>query len=208
MASLALLRSNEGLSFRQCDLEHKVYAVLNPGANENSPEFHPLGADWSMVYIITFMGPLKHARPNYAHYGVEKVGWVYHVQDHLAVPDDHNALQAVILVVFCCREKFEPRPELFYFWKAHMLSAVCTQHMSTRLQVLLPKEELEGIRQAATSENLTVGEWVRRSLRAARQNKPNGDAATKLTLLRHAARLAYPTNDINQMLGEIEHGRQ
>ena len=75
--------------------------------------------------------------------------------------------------------------------------------MSTRLQVLLPEEELDGIRQAANSENLTVGEWVRRSLRAARQNKPNGDAATKLALVRHAARLAYPTGNIGQMLCEI-----
>ena len=78
--------------------------------------------------------------------------------------------------------------------------------MSARLQVLLSEQEMEDIRQAATSENLSVGEWVRQSLRAARQSKPNGSAATKLAIIRHAARLSYPTADIKQMLSEIDQG--
>lgn len=80
--------------------------------------------------------------------------------------------------------------------------------MSMRLQVLLPEQEMEAIREAATSENLSVGEWVRQSLRAARQSKPNGNAAAKLAIVRHAARQSYPTADINQMLSEIEQGYQ
>ena len=80
--------------------------------------------------------------------------------------------------------------------------------MSARLQVLLPAQEMEDIRQAATSENLSVGEWVRQCLRAARQSKPNGSAATKLAIIRHAARPSYPTADIKQMLSEIDQGNQ
>ena len=80
--------------------------------------------------------------------------------------------------------------------------------MSARLQVLLPAQEMEDIRQASTSENLSVGEWVRHCLRAARQSKPNGSTATKLAIIRHAARLSDPTADIKRMLSESDQGKQ
>jgi hypothetical protein len=62
----------------------------------------------------------------------------------------------------------------------------------------------------AQAEQLTVAEWVRRALIAARRNEPTGDAARKLVDVRNAAGgaapVAYPTADINHMLYEIELG--
>jgi hypothetical protein len=44
--------------------------------------------------------------------------------------------------------------------------------MSKRLQVLLSDNEMEELRRLAKCERLTVGEWVRRTLREARANRP------------------------------------
>jgi hypothetical protein len=80
--------------------------------------------------------------------------------------------------------------------------------MSKRLQVLLPDEEMAGIQSLARREHLTVGEWVRRTLREARARKPKSDPETKLKAVRRAARYAFPTADIGQVLNEIERGYQ
>jgi hypothetical protein len=40
----------------------------------------------------------------------------------------------------------------------------------------------------------------------ARRKEPLGDSAKKLALIRAAARYAYPTADIDQMVAEIERG--
>ena len=78
--------------------------------------------------------------------------------------------------------------------------------MSKRLQVLLEVAEMRELRRTARRSNLTVAEWVRRALRAARRREPSRDAERKLAALRAAARHAFPTADIAQMLAEIEHG--
>ena len=78
--------------------------------------------------------------------------------------------------------------------------------MSKRLQVLLPDRELSDIPRLARSEKLTVGEWVRRALREARLSRPAVAPETKLKSVRNAAKLSFPTADIQQMLGEIEQG--
>ena len=44
--------------------------------------------------------------------------------------------------------------------------------MSKRLQVLLPDQEMTEIQRLARRERLTVGEWVRRVLREAREQRP------------------------------------
>lgn len=80
--------------------------------------------------------------------------------------------------------------------------------MSKRLQVLLPDQEMTDIQRLARRERLTVGEWVRRALREAREQKPSSDAATKLKAIRRGAELSFPTADIEEMLGEIERGYQ
>lgn len=78
--------------------------------------------------------------------------------------------------------------------------------MSKRLQVLLDDGELKAIREAATREDMTVSEWVRRVLRSAQRERPAGDQAHKLAAVRAAARHDFPTGEIDQMLAEIEQG--
>jgi hypothetical protein len=78
--------------------------------------------------------------------------------------------------------------------------------MSIRLQVVMDREELEAIRAAARERGMTVSEFVRETLREARRKVASGDTKRKLSALRAGDRHAYPTADIDQMLGEIERG--
>jgi len=78
--------------------------------------------------------------------------------------------------------------------------------MSKRLQVLLPDQEMSDIRRLAKRERLTVGEWVRRTLREARMNRPVIEPEAKLKSVRRAVTYSFPTADIDQMLSEIERG--
>jgi hypothetical protein len=78
--------------------------------------------------------------------------------------------------------------------------------MSKRLQVLLPVAEMSDIQRLAKRERLTVGAWVRRTLRDARANRPAIDPETKLKAVRRGAKYSLPTAE--QMLGEIERGYQ
>jgi hypothetical protein len=91
-----------------------------------------------------------------------------------------------------------------------MLRAVaCYTHlMSKRLQVLLADEEMSDIQLLAERERLTVGEWVRRTLREARAQKSVKDPAAKLEAIRRAVENPDPPPavDIDQMLREIEQG--
>jgi hypothetical protein len=78
--------------------------------------------------------------------------------------------------------------------------------MSKRLQVLLEEPELREIQRAARAQRLTVAEWVRQALRAARRRQPIVDPRKKLEAIRAAARHSFPIADIDQMLAEIESG--
>ena len=80
--------------------------------------------------------------------------------------------------------------------------------MSKRLQVLLSDSEMSEIQRLAKRERLTVGEWVRRALRDARASRSLIDPETKLKAVRRGAQYSFPTADIEQMLSEIERGRQ
>ena len=74
------------------------------------------------------------------------------------------------------------------------------------MQVLLDEQEWRELRRAARSQRLTVAEWVRQTLRAARRQTPSTDAEQKIAAVRRAAREAFPTADIDHMLAEIERG--
>jgi len=78
--------------------------------------------------------------------------------------------------------------------------------MSIRLQVIMDQDELEATRAAARERGMTVSEYVRETLREARRKIASGDTERKLAAIRAADRHAYPTADIDQMLGEIERG--
>lgn len=78
--------------------------------------------------------------------------------------------------------------------------------MTKRLQVLLDEAEMRDIQRLARAQRMTVAEWVRGALRAARRKEPRGDTAKKLEVVRAAARCSFPTADIEAMMGEIERG--
>ena len=78
--------------------------------------------------------------------------------------------------------------------------------MTKRLQVLLDDGELREIQRLARAQRLTVAEWVRQALRAARRRQPSGDVQKKLAAIRAAARHDFPTADIAQMLAQIARG--
>lgn len=78
--------------------------------------------------------------------------------------------------------------------------------MSKRLQVLLEEPELREIQRAARAQKVTVAEWVRQALRAARRRQPVVDPRKKMDAIRSAARHSFPVGDIEQMLTEIESG--
>jgi len=65
---------------------------------------------------------------------------------------------------------------------------------------------MEDVRRLAERERLTVGEWVRRTLREARANRPVAEPEAKLKAIRRAAKHSFPTAGIDQMLAEIERG--
>ena len=74
------------------------------------------------------------------------------------------------------------------------------------MQVLLDESELSEIQRVARAQRMTVAEWVRQTLRAARSRESSGDIKKKLEVVRAAARHSYPTADMDQMLAEIESG--
>jgi hypothetical protein len=76
--------------------------------------------------------------------------------------------------------------------------------MSHRLQVLLDESEMDDIRRIAKRHRLTVAEWVRQTLRAARRNEPLMDANSKLDAVRRAARYSFATAEPAQLLSEID----
>ncbi len=78
--------------------------------------------------------------------------------------------------------------------------------MSTRLQIVMNEDELEAIRQAARSLDMTVSEWARAAMRQARKKASRGNADRKLAAIRAAHNYSYPTADIDQMVAEIEQG--
>ena len=78
--------------------------------------------------------------------------------------------------------------------------------MPKRLQVILKDPEYREIKRAARSRRMTIADWVRQALDLAHRREPMGRAGKKLEVIRAAARLDYPTADIDRMLAEIEVG--
>lgn len=78
--------------------------------------------------------------------------------------------------------------------------------MTKRLQVLFEDDELEELQRLARQHRMTTAEWVRRSLRAAREAESGADVGQKLAAIRAASAFSFPTADIDVMLGEIERG--
>lgn len=65
---------------------------------------------------------------------------------------------------------------------------------------------MRDLRRVARARHMTVAEWVRQTLRTARRREPLGATTQKLDAIRAAARHAFPSGDIHEMLAEIERG--
>jgi len=78
--------------------------------------------------------------------------------------------------------------------------------MAKRLQVILKDTEYREIKRAARSRQMSIAEWVRQALDLAHRREPVGSVGKKLEVIRAAARLDFPTRDIDRMLAEIETG--
>ena len=79
--------------------------------------------------------------------------------------------------------------------------------MSTRLQIVMSDAEAASLRQAARRAGLTVSEWARRTLRAARDAQGGPSPGSRLDALDRALTCNHPTGDVDEMLAEIERGR-
>ena len=78
--------------------------------------------------------------------------------------------------------------------------------MSKRLQVILKDPEYREIQRVARSRHMSLAQWVRQALEAARREEPAGSLTRKLEAVRAAVQHEYPAGDPEQMLAEIEAG--
>jgi hypothetical protein len=78
--------------------------------------------------------------------------------------------------------------------------------MTKRLQVLFEDSELRELQRLARQHRMTTAEWVRRSLRAARDAETGADVGQKLAAVRQAVAHSFPAPDIESLLAEIERG--
>ena len=78
--------------------------------------------------------------------------------------------------------------------------------MAKRLQVILKDPEYREIQRVARSRRMSLAEWVRQALEAARREEPAGSPTQKLEAIRMAVQHEYPAGDLDTMLAEIEAG--
>jgi hypothetical protein len=78
--------------------------------------------------------------------------------------------------------------------------------MAKRLQVILQDSEYREIQRIARAQRVSLAEWVRGALDAARKREPSSSTSKKLAAIRQAVRHDFPTGDIETMLAEIEKG--
>ena len=78
--------------------------------------------------------------------------------------------------------------------------------MAKRLQVILKDPEYREIQRVARSRHMSLAEWVRQALEAARREEPAGSLIRKLEAIRMAVQHEYPAGDLDHMLAEIEAG--
>jgi predicted 2-oxoglutarate/Fe(II)-dependent dioxygenase YbiX len=78
--------------------------------------------------------------------------------------------------------------------------------MSKRLEVILEESDMQEIQVISRRKRMTVSEWVRTAIRAAKANEPVVDSRRKLQALRAATAHSFPSADIEEMLAQIEGG--
>lgn len=88
----------------------------------------------------------------------------------------------------------------------HMHESYRLTNMTKRLQVLFDDAEYAALQAAAASRGMTVAEWVRQALNAARREASTADVDRKLAAIRSAVRHAGPTGPIERLGTETERG--
>ena len=81
--------------------------------------------------------------------------------------------------------------------------------MSKRLQLVLDDEEMSELREVAKRNRMSIAEWARQALRAARRREPvhsRHSREKKLAALRTACEHAFHAGTIEEMLEESERG--
>lgn len=78
--------------------------------------------------------------------------------------------------------------------------------MAKRLQVILQDPEYREVARAARARHVSIAQWVREALRAARHREPAYEADKKLAAVRAAARFEFPSGSLEEMLAQIEVG--
>ena len=71
---------------------------------------------------------------------------------------------------------------------------------------MLPDEDMAALQQFAQRDRISVGELVRRELKAAQERRPKHSVEEKLRAIREMAQGNAPTGDIEQMNAEIMSG--
>lgn len=79
--------------------------------------------------------------------------------------------------------------------------------MSKRLQVIVDEGSYERYRRRAEKEDLSLSEWVRRALEDEMEREPGIDPESRLEALDRALECEHPSGDIDEMLDEVEQGR-
>lgn len=79
--------------------------------------------------------------------------------------------------------------------------------MSKRLQVLMEPREYRIYQKKAREEGLSMGEWVRRTLRLVVPQRPKKTREQIMAAIKRASQYSFPAPDIDQMLAEIGKGR-
>ncbi len=80
--------------------------------------------------------------------------------------------------------------------------------MSKRLQVLVPDSEYENLSKVARRNKVSVSELVRQSITLILTRNRQRTPQEKIAAIMRYARFSGPTGDIEQILGEIDRGRE
>ncbi len=70
----------------------------------------------------------------------------------------------------------------------------------------MDEREFAEIEAVARQSAMSVSEWVRQTLRTARDTNPSGEVGKKLERIRSSTRHEFPSGEIDDMLSEIERG--
>jgi len=79
--------------------------------------------------------------------------------------------------------------------------------MSKRLQVVMPDDEYRAVERAARRRGQRISQYVRESLQRSLAEGPEMEPDARAAAILRFARFSGPSADIDEMLADIERGR-